>query len=248
MDKILGKLRDRTGVSQHPTTGGKDADLTIRCSSYQNYVPSGIKGTLSKTDINCILRGGCTTQYELHTILQDPNFGILPSILKDSIKHYESVPFDKQTQAAHIKDYLDLDPFGSMGIDPSHDAMWNPTFHAAYKKYLKAVRAEETRLAKAKESGTNVIPKRPIKPSKYYSTTDASQWSRMQSHLRYIQDDCYFRAISFLPKMAEAGGGARTRVELLKQVDAWYELMTNLGLQIAHRAKVQIRQGQRPCP
>ena len=51
---------------------------TQRCDKYQTYTPSQMRKVLTKAQIESLVKRGITTQLELHDILQDPNFGILP--------------------------------------------------------------------------------------------------------------------------------------------------------------------------
>ena len=169
---IMRKLKAKGGSSSY-TVNGDNAALLQRCMEFKGYTPS-LYRSLTDSDISDMLQQGVTTQYELHSFLQDPSHGVLANIVEDAKRAYDLKDFDKKTQVSHLKSYLDQDPYGSMAIDPRDTAMWSKAFSTKVQEYQQAVQSHRR--------GT------PPKPADFFDPSDTSHWSRKQNHLRVIQD------------------------------------------------------------
>ena len=200
---IMQKVKAKGGSSSYTVTGD-NAALLQRCMEFKGYVPT-LYQSLSKSEISDMLQQGVTTQFELHSFLQDPSHGILANIVEDAKRAYDLKAFDKKTQVSHMKGYLDQDPYGSMAIDPRDEAMWSKAFSTKVLEYQQAVQSHRR--------GT------PPNPADFFDTGDTSHWSRKQNHLRVVQDQCYFRTISFFQKMQSRS----TLHKITKLLEEWYE-------------------------
>ena len=200
---IMSKVKTRGGSSS-PTVTGDSAALLQRCMEYKGYTPT-LYQSLTRSEISDMVQQGVTTQYELHSFLQDPTHGILSNIVDDAKRAYDRKAFDKKTQVSHLKDYLDQDPYGSMAIDPRDEAMWSKEFSTKVREYQQAVRSHRR--------GT------PPKPVDFFDTSDTAHWSHKQNHLRVVQDSCYFRTVSFFQKMQSRS----TLHKIAKQLEQWYQ-------------------------
>ena len=157
MKALMHTLKKHAGgSSSHRSANSHNAELTQRCAKYQTYTPSQMRKVLSKAQIESLVQRGITTQLELHDILQDPNFGILPAIIKDSKKEYNVCAFHKQTPLAHLNVYLDEDPYGSMGVDPLDATMWNKSFNEAVQRYQEALKTKAANLAATAQDSVTV--------------------------------------------------------------------------------------------
>ena len=91
-----------------------------------------------------------------------------------------------------------------MGVDPLDATMWNKTFNEAVQSYQEALKTKAANLAATVESG--MIPKKdPVKAETFFNVSNASQWSHKQTHLRHIQNECYFRTLSFITRITSGG-------------------------------------------
>ena len=102
---IMRKLKAKGGSSSY-TVNGDNAALLQRCMEYKGYTPS-LYRSLTNSDISDMLQQEVTTQFELHSFLQDPSHGVLANIVEDAKKAYDLKAFDKKTQVSHLKSYLD---------------------------------------------------------------------------------------------------------------------------------------------